>query len=500
MLNDDLPPKREKIDRHLIVKAVGFYFILFTVIFGALVLKLYLSGHIDNADVPKALAPSAIEIGLLLASLLVYLIYTRASLISSLKDLYAVGTAVAAAYIANVFFALLGVHAMPTALAAFLIVPIGTRRDAFIGNLFCNFLILATLFTEYAYAAGTAMFPSAYSVVNIVVMAVLGVAGGSFAAFSLTNRTGRLNYVLKGLLIGASTYIAAVFLAGFHGIGQGVLPVASAEFFTLYIRPVLTYGAVCAFLPVTAGLLTQPVIERAFNLVTDTRLVELTDHNAPLIKRLSGEAPGTFSHSLAVASFAEMCASAIGENPYLARAAAYYHDVGKLENPGYYKENQTEVNLHDELLPEVSAEIIRKHTTDGLALCKQYRIPSEVSHVTVQHHGTLLIPVFYEKAKKLTDVAVDPYEYSYHGTTPVTKIAAIIMLCDAAEAAIRAMDAPDGEKIDKLLSGLIEQRIAAGQFNNCDISLKDLTVVKNTIIAAYGGLFHKRLKYPGGEK
>ena len=151
------------------------------------------------------------------------------------------------------------------------------------------------------------------------------------------------------------------------------------------------------------------------------------------------------------------------------------------------------------MLPEVSAEIIRGHTIEGLKLCRKYRIPEEISHVTVQHHGTLLIPVFYEKAKKLTDGEVDPYEYSYHGVTPVTKIAAIIMICDSGEAAIRAMDKPNGEKVDKLIKSLIDSRIAAGQFDNCDISLRDLNTVRRTIVNSFGGMYHERLKYPDGK-
>jgi putative nucleotidyltransferase with HDIG domain len=428
-----------------------------------------------------------------------YLVYTRAALVSSVKDLYAVGSAVVFAYVVNIFCALLDTFAIPTMLAAFLIVPIGKRRDAFIGNLFCNFLIAGTLLTEYVYSAGAAL--DVYVILEITLTFVVGVVGGTVAAYTLSNKVGRFKYLIKGLIIGAVCYGVMLLMRAFQGLYQDAAGVHSdaAAFFDRYFKGHLAYALIPALAPVSLGLFMQPLFERTFNLITDSRLVELTDHNAPLIKRLRSEAPGTFSHSLAVASFAEMCAGAIGENPYLARAAAYYHDVGKLDNPQYYKENQVEVNLHDELLPEVSAEIIRSHTSDGLTLCNKYRIPHEVSHVVMQHHGTLLIPVFYEKAKKLTDTEIDPYDYSHHGTPPKTKIAAIIMLCDASEAAIRAMDAPDGEKVDKLLIGLINDRIAKGQFDDCAISMRDLTAIKNTIISAYGGLYHKRLRYPGGE-
>ena len=133
-------------------------------------------------------------------------------------------------------------------------------------------------------------------------------------------------------------------------------------------------------------------------------------------------------------------------------------------------------------------------------MCDQYHIPPEVSNVTVQHHGTLPIYIFFNKAKQLTDGAVDIADYSYHGHTPVSKIAAIIMLCDSSEAAIRAMDNPDPERVDKLLRKLISDRIEGGQFDDCDISLRDLDTIRQTIISAYGGQFHKRLRYPGGEE
>ncbi|MDE7107246.1 MAG: HDIG domain-containing protein, partial [Clostridiales bacterium] len=238
-----------------------------------------------------------------------------------------------------------------------------------------------------------------------------------------------------------------------------------------------------------------PLVEWIFNLTSDFKLMELINHKAPLIRRLSTEAPGTFNHCLAVANFAEICADAIGEDPYLARACAYYHDVGKLGNVEYFTENQAGYNPHDEILPEVSAEIIRKHTVDGYELCKKHHIPEEVAHITIEHHGTLPIMYFYNKAKSLTDGEVDMDEYRYYGEIPTGKMGAIIMICDSAEAAIRAMDNPTGDKVDKLLKGMIDDRLKQGQFDNCAITMKDLTAIRLAIVGAYGGLFHKRIKY-----
>ena len=457
-----------------ILKVTAVFATVFCCVFTAITLKYLLVRHY-GADRGYIYAGACIASTVCLIAAGMYFANSRKRLVSNIKELAAVSSAITVGFIVNLYLALLSVYLMPVALSAFIIAPLSRRHDAFVGNLMSNILTAAILMTE-AVATGGEIEP-------IVVMLVAGIGGGSLISYNVSNDTKRLNYIIKGLVIGVSTAALVVaYLAARR---------AALQWATIY----LAIGVASQLL---LGLMLQPIFEAAFNLVTNSRLVELTDRNAPLMKRLSNEAPGTFSHSLAVANFAELCAVAIGENPYLARACAYYHDVGKLTNTEYFKENQSDYNPHDELLPEVSAEIIRSHTDEGLALCNRYRIPHEISHVTVQHHGTLLIPVFYEKAKGLTDGAVDQTEYSYHGITPRTKVAAIIMICDSGEAAIRAMDKPDGARVDKLIKGLIDSRIAAGQFDECDISLKDLTTIRRTIVSAYGGVFHKRLKYPKG--
>ncbi len=413
-------------------------------------------------------------------ALFIYTLYSRRELVANTKALYAVNSAIIFTYFFCLFISMIDVLIMPIYLVAFIVAPISKRRDAFLGNLFCIFLTIYTLLFS---RTGGGTLPLR----EIIAMFIVGITGGTAAAYLISGDTKRSNYILKGLVVGTSALAFILLCLYADGVEEGRL-----------VRVIL-YAVASVYSPIVLGLVLQPLVELAFNLVTNSRLVELTDHNSKLIKMLRTQAPGTFNHCQAVANFAELCATAIGENPYLARACAYYHDIGKLMNPQYYKENQGEVNPHDQLLPEVSADIIRSHTTEGLRICNENRIPYEVSHVTVQHHGTLLIPVFYNKAKQLTDSEVDPYEYSYHGVTPVTKVAAIIMLCDTGEAAIRAMTDPDGEKVDKLLTGLIRSRIEAGQFDNCDISLRDLDLIKQTIINAYGGLFHKRLQYPSGK-
>ncbi len=393
------------------------------------------------------------------------------------KEQFATICIVAFTYTLSLYLSLISIYLMPVFLCSLILAQLGQKNQ----SLFANFLTV--IFVTYALLVlslvmGTSLLP-------ILVMMVTGLLCGGLSALTISGDASRLMFMLKSFLICIAAVLIMIVLS---------LILASGDFLNE-----LVYMFICVFGHFTFGIILAPIVERVFNLITNVRLMELTNHNAPLIKRLLNEAPGTFNHSLAVASFAEMCAARIGENPYLARACAYYHDVGKLANPQYFKENQSDYNPHDDILPEVSADILRSHTEEGIKLCRQYHIPEEISHVTIQHHGTMLIPVFYYKAQKLTDGTVDPSDYCYHGTIPTTKLAALVMICDSSEAAIRAMDQPDGDKVDRLLKNLINDRLARGQFDNCEITMRELNSIRETIINAYGGLFHKRLKYPEGK-
>lgn len=469
--------KERVLTRHKIA-AIAIFIACFLVLSGAVLIKYLVFDKIELR--PLSFLSVMLCFALTFFSYLVYMLNSRKNLVAIPKALAAEVVAITICNVICIYLSTLNFYLMPIILSSFLIAPISKRRDAFIGNLFSVILLFIALFSQ-------SLFKKTFSVQALCMLAN-GIAFGTIASYTIATNAKRLTYVAKGFVIG-------LFSLGFSMLFAYILNYNSSEFLLN-----LAFGAVSVVAQVVLGLLLQPLFEAIFNLVTNSRLVEFTDHRSPLIKRLIAEAPGTFNHSLAVANFAEMCATAIGENPYLARACAYYHDIGKLVNPQFFKENQAGFNPHDELLPEVSAEVIRSHTTEGLKLCKKFRVPSEISHVTTQHHGTLPISVFFYKAKKLTDSEVDMYDYRYHGTTPTTKIAAIIMLCDTGEAAIRAMDDPDGERIDKMLRGVIDERLKLGQFDNCDISIHEIDIIRQTIINAFGGLFHKRLKYPGGEK
>lgn len=455
---------------------VGIFAVVFAVIYIALVIYVHFAqtsvGILDLTDT-QAYVLYVFVFLFVLVALYLYIAISRKELLFAIKRVSALMSVFAFVVVLNIFLVYFNPYLVCVALAAMLSLPFSEKRDAFIFNSFAclisSFVMIITLRqTEF---------------LAVVFTLLTGILAGAIATYAFPTNMTRVISVVRSFVTGVATLaIYAVLLSTF----------------SFDIKPFLNnvmYIGISVAGEVLLTAVSVPIVEWVFNLTSDFKLMELTNHKAPLIRRMSVEAPGTFNHCLAVANFAEICADAIGENPYLARACAYYHDVGKLNNAMYFTENQAGYNQHDEILPEVSAEIIRKHTVDGYELCKKYRIPEEIARVTIEHHGTLPIMYFYNKAKSLTDSEVDMDEYRYHGETPTGKIGAIIMICDSAEAAIRAMDNPTGEKVDRLLKSMIDERLKLGQFDNCAITMKDLTAVRLAIVGAYGGLFHQRIKY-----
>ena len=410
----------------------------------------------------------------------IHVFVSRKELIRVPKKLGVILATITFAYFSNIVLATFCYYYVLVSLTALVLGPLVARKDVFVANLTAALLFLITLSSNGVY-----MGAASVDYVILIALAVIDTFIGSLITVVIPESNKRSITIIMGLVL--------------QSIALGLIFLVALCFSDMSLVSNVVLTIICSLAPIALALMLQPLFESLFNIVSNTKLYELTSHSSPLIKRLIKEAPGTFNHCLSVASYSEVCAIAIGENPHLAKACAYYHDIGKLENPKYFSENQGDSNYHDGLLPEVSSEIIRKHTTDGYELCEKYRIPAEIRDVTIQHHGTLPMTVFYYKAKNLTDSDVDMYDYSYHGTTPVSKIAAIMMICDAAEAAIRASGKPTSEEVDKLITSIINDRISKKQFDNCDITMKDLNTIKNTIIEVYGGHVHKRVKYPTGK-
>ncbi len=273
-------------------------------------------------------------------------------------------------------------------------------------------------------------------------------------------------------------YSVEIIYSGYYGILSGILAVI-----------------------ITAGSL--PFWEVAFDLVTPIKLMELTNPDQHLLKRLLIEAPGTYHHSLIVANLAETAAADIGANSLLARVGGYYHDIGKLAYPQYFKENQMMENPHDYLEPTVSASILKQHIENGLKIAAEYKLPKPVRNIIEQHHGTSRIQYFYYKAlKDSSPDEVKKEDFTYQGVIPKTKEAAVVMLADTVEAAVRSMDPQNKnkEECEKLIRKLIKDKLDEGQLNDSDLTIKDLETIVQAFMKVFNGMHHERVKYPEKEE
>ena len=241
------------------------------------------------------------------------------------------------------------------------------------------------------------------------------------------------------------------------------------------------------------------IIEKVFGYISETTLLELNDSNQPLLKELAIKAPGTFQHSLQVANLCEKVANSIGGNAVLLRTAAMYHDVGKMNEPQFFIENQLpDNNPHDDLEPEESAYIIINHVLKGIEMCREHKIPFDIIQFIQTHHGTSSVQFFLKRAKEKAEqkgIEIDENQFSYPGPKPKTKEHAILMMADSVEAASRSLKKFDKESMDKLVDGLIEYQKNEGQFDNAAITLKDITAAKRALKIALHGIYHQRISY-----
>ena len=265
-----------------------------------------------------------------------------------------------------------------------------------------------------------------------------------------------------------------------------------------YYPDAVLISAVNGFLSgvLTLGLL--PILEHMLNAPTPFRLMELSDLNTPLFKRMLILAPGTYSHSVSVANLSETAAKEIGANALLARVGAYYHDIGKIDQAEYFIENQTDGNKHDDLKATLSTAVIKSHVKLGYEKAKELGLPDEVIEVISQHHGSGKLNYFYMKALKeqKTEKKLSPEDFSYSGTPPVSREAAVVMLADTVEAATRTLKNPTAAKLERFVWDLIMEKVSSGQMKNSGLTFNDLDIIKKSFVQILGGSFHKRIEYP----
>lgn len=259
----------------------------------------------------------------------------------------------------------------------------------------------------------------------------------------------------------------------------------------------IAWACAGALLSGVLAMSLQPVFESIFHLATATRLVELINPDQPLLRRLLLEAPGTYHHSIVVANLSEAAAERIGANTLLARAAAYYHDIGKLKRPQYFSENQMGTNLHDNTDPYISSAIITSHPSDGLFLAQQEHLPVEIQEIISQHHGDTATMFFYHKALQMANGSpIDINDFRYHEKKPSSKEAAIVMLADTVEAAVRSMKDPTPGAIEKFIEQLIRGKLEDGQLTESPILICDLDDIADAFSSVLKGVFHERIEYP----
>jgi hypothetical protein len=298
----------------------------------------------------------------------------------------------------------------------------------------------------------------------------------------------------------AQLNLAVVYTAMLH------VPLAAALAWWFYGTDTVLWSAVFGFGGgVASGVIAlgiMPLMASLFGITTTQTLLDLTDRNHPALRLIEEEAPGTFNHSIVVSNLAGRAARAVGGNPLLVQAMAYYHDLGKTVAPQYFVENQVGVsNPHDDLPPEESAAIIRSHVTEGLRLARQYRIPPDITQGILTHHGTSLMRFFFHKAnERYSEEGVDQIDYRYRGRKPRSKEMVILMMSDAVEAATRSMvqhEDPTAEGIRELVEQIIAEKVEDGQMEESDVTFGELTRVKESLVDALVSYYHARIPYPG---
>jgi putative nucleotidyltransferase with HDIG domain len=344
---------------------------------------------------------------------------------------------------------------------------------------------LLALIMALAFPLG-ACFAGFFDIPSYIFAVISGVA----ASAVLGGAEKRMDLIKAGLTIAAVNCLAVV-----------VILLMRAADFSDY--PTMLFWA--ALNGIVSGMLilgVLPLLEHALNAATTFRLLELSDLNAPVLRGLFTAAPGTYSHSIMVANLAEQACQDIGANALLARVGAYYHDIGKMDNPDYFVENQTDHNRHDDINPRLSVTVIRSHVKLGVEKARALGLPADVINIVSEHHGNSLIMWFYKKATEQEEQQVRSEDFSYPGTPPRSRESAVVMLADVAEAAVRTLQKPTVAKMEKFIQQLFDDKVEQGQLAQAELTFRDLEVIKNAFVKVLAGYYHSRIEYPkiGAEK
>jgi putative nucleotidyltransferase with HDIG domain len=320
-----------------------------------------------------------------------------------------------------------------------------------------------------------------------LLVSVIALVSALVGVHVVSNIRDRAGLVRAGALVSAANLLTIGLV---HGLGSGE---PRADLMTG-----LAWGLVGGLVSALLFAAFATILERPFGVTTHLTLLELSDPNKPLLKRLAMEAPGTYAHSIVVGNLAEAAAEAIGADPLYARVSSYYHDIGKVFRPQFFIENQQRENLHDRMSPSLSRLVVTSHVRDGVALALRHRLPPPVIDIIREHHGTCLIRYFYHQAMTSgePDAPALEYQFRYEGPRPRTRESGIIMLADAAEAASRPLEKPTPGRIRDLIERIVRDRLADGQLDDCELTFKDLEKVIASFTRSLTGMLHARIEYP----
>ena len=421
----------------------------------------------DNSfDIQTLLGIALLVIALEL-SLVAYLYRFRKELLASPKQMMLLSLIQVLTVWLCFVFRYVNVYFMPVSLALLLVAMLLDAQLA----MFVNLLI----------ALLASMMTTGSGMIAIVLMACVS---APFIVMLFNRSMLRTTSLLAGVIIGLDNFLVALGVGLFN----------SVEIRTVLNNALWAAGGGAVGAVICIGV--QPVLEWLFNLATASKLIELSNPNQPLLRRLLLEASGTYHHSIIVANLAEAACTAIGANGLLARVGAYYHDIGKLKRPMYFKENQMGDNPHDRTDPRVSTAILTAHPRDGAAMAQKARIPEPVIDIIRQHHGDCPVMFFYDKALKLYGDQVDISAFRYEGPRPQTREAAVVMMADSIEAATRALPNPDPEKIDALIRKIVRGKLNDGQLDCSNLTFNDLEKICSAFSTVLTGVFHERIEYP----
>ncbi|UCG38917.1 MAG: HDIG domain-containing protein, partial [bacterium] len=313
--------------------------------------------------------------------------------------------------------------------------------------------------------------------------------GGTVASYSVMHCRQRSSLIRAGIMVGGANIAVTIIILMYNG-----------DLFKVTTTAHLLFAATSGVLVALIASMVIPLMESAFNVASDMKLMELANLNQPALKEMIFKAPGSYHHSVLVGSLAEAAAEEIDANPLLARVAAAYHDIGKVNKPEYFVENQEDKDSrHEKLSPNMSALILSSHVKDGAEIAREHRLPRRVVDIIKQHHGTRLISFFYNKAKEMEDPSVqtvDERDFRYPGPRPQSREAALIMLADAVEAASKVLSDPTPARIRGLVQKIINDIFIDGQLDESNLTLRDLHQIARSFTRTITGILHHRIDYP----